>query len=603
MAMLPRLHLAFAVLLLCAERSRAACASTDDAAECSALLTLFTAMKGKFWRKNSGWGTSQSYCGWYGVACRELRVSSIILSDNLVKGTVPAALADLGFLKHLDLSDNHISGTLPSEVGHAMTIERLRLADNALSGTISDDFGYLLALVELDLSGNLLTGGMEAISKLHAIQILRLQKNSFQSVDLADFGQLSLLEELNLENNGLPGVLPESWPYGGRLRLLNVGGNALSGTIPLALFDHTPLLESFVANANALEGPIPWSHWSSRNLTHVRTLELQHNQLSGGIDASVAKALPSLEVLRLQNNGLSGTLPPTLADLLSLAELRASSNKLGPALPATAALCSLFSLPNEGVAYCDLAQNAPLEAPIACEEVPACLTLHCGVATCAPTPSPTPDGLPRPNATHQSSGNDDGRVGGLTAEWLLVVVTSATTVGLFVLAVLGVLCVAVLVLGPNKIGRCCANARGKKLAESDAMRGRRSAADDVEMRGLAQDRDADGSGTGAPHPGHLAATLLRYINEEVAPSLSSGGGSGMAGRRQQRARRAGRGQRLRREMSSSDEEATEESELMSTDATLDESPLTVSGLETLEETETTTEDDVSSSSMEFHSEE
>jgi len=56
-------------------------------------------------------------------------------------------------------------------------------------------------------------------------------------------------------------------------------------------------------------------------------------------------------------------------------------------------------------------------------------------------------------------------------------------------------------------------------------------------------------------------------------------------------------------MSSSDEEATEESELMSTDATLDESPLTVSGLETLEETETTTEDDVSSSSMEFHSEE
>jgi len=61
-------------------------------------------------------------------------VTSIALSDNLVKGVVSPSIADLTHLKYFDLSNNHISGTLPSELGHAMTVESLLLQQNRISG-------------------------------------------------------------------------------------------------------------------------------------------------------------------------------------------------------------------------------------------------------------------------------------------------------------------------------------------------------------------------------------------------------------------------------------------------------------------------------------
>ena len=111
-----------------------ACAPTDNPTECAALLSIYESMMGKFWRKNSGWTSSATMCSWYGVGCLDGHVTSIALSDNLVKGVVSPSIADLTHLKYFDLSNNHISGTLPSELGHAMTVESLLLQQNRISG-------------------------------------------------------------------------------------------------------------------------------------------------------------------------------------------------------------------------------------------------------------------------------------------------------------------------------------------------------------------------------------------------------------------------------------------------------------------------------------
>lgn len=391
---------------------------------------------------------------------------------------------------------------------------RLRTATHHTSissaGTISDEFGYLLTLVTLDLSSNMLTGGIHAVSKLHSIQTIRLQKNAFQSVDLSDFGRLSLLQELNLENNGLPGVLPSEWPNGGRMRSLNVAKNALSGSIPPHMLDHMPLLESFMANENELEGTIPWAEWAECNLTSVHTLELQSNALTGEISEEIGAALPSLTVLRLHANELSGTMPAALADLANLLELRADGNSLGPIVESTALLCSLW-FPPRGVEYCDL--SGQLGNALSCGALPPpeCLAAHCSVAACAPRP-PGPT-LPNASNTPGGGAGGDGLFASLASEALFVMLMSCGTVGIGVAALLAVLCVVVVVLGPTKIGQCV---RGCRFGQPRTRGGGKGGGGGggTEMSGL----ERDTSGADAPHAGHLAARLLRYIHEEMLTS-------------------------------------------------------------------------------------
>ena len=51
----------------------AACASTDDPAQCLALVDLYNATNGDKWTRNTGWLNGSSYCGWNwngnGVTC------------------------------------------------------------------------------------------------------------------------------------------------------------------------------------------------------------------------------------------------------------------------------------------------------------------------------------------------------------------------------------------------------------------------------------------------------------------------------------------------------------------------------------------------------
>ncbi|KAE8688255.1 putative wd40 protein [Hibiscus syriacus] len=127
----------------------------------------------------------------------------IDLSDNNLKGKIPASLTLLEDLELLNLSSNGLNGEIPTDFGNLISLKNLSLASNALSGSIPESMSAIPGLVHVDLSNNQLNG---TVPKFLA--------------------GLKGLKALNLENNGLHGVLPFNASFIKRLAVFKVGGNS-----------------------------------------------------------------------------------------------------------------------------------------------------------------------------------------------------------------------------------------------------------------------------------------------------------------------------------------------------------------------------------------
>ena len=115
----------------------------------------------------------------------------------------------------------------------------------------------------------------------------------------------------------------------GRVLSLELGGNRLSGTIPVELGGLTELW-SLSLRDNQLNGPIPAG---LGGLTRLVRLELDRNQLSGPIPAGLGR-LVRLEELHLDRNRLSGRIPADLGELAGLRILNLYDNQLSGTIPA-----------------------------------------------------------------------------------------------------------------------------------------------------------------------------------------------------------------------------------------------------------------------------
>ena len=105
-------------------------ASGISQADCAALVALYDYTAGAAWTTATNWTTTNTPCatdgtGWYGITCDGPRVTSILLQDNNVDGSLPVALGALSELQLLGLSDNSIGGELPASPGSAYQAERL----------------------------------------------------------------------------------------------------------------------------------------------------------------------------------------------------------------------------------------------------------------------------------------------------------------------------------------------------------------------------------------------------------------------------------------------------------------------------------------------
>ncbi|XP_074285070.1 leucine-rich repeat receptor protein kinase HPCA1-like isoform X2 [Silene latifolia] len=261
--------------------------SETDSQDVNALMSLK-----RMWNNvPPSWNHGNDSCGdqWEGIACRDSRVISIMLSGMGLVGLLPDEIQRLSELETLDLSYNKgLTGCLPPAIGNLPNLNTLILAGCNFYGELPYTLGSL--------------------SKL---RFLSLNSNGFSGPIPQTLGNLSELYWLDLAANRLTGNIPISNGISPGLdmlvhaKLLNFGGNQLSGEIPPQLFNE------------------------NMNLLH---LLLENNQFSGTIPTTLS-LVRTLETVRLDGNFLIGSVPASINTLFSLKTMLFSNNKLGGRMP------------------------------------------------------------------------------------------------------------------------------------------------------------------------------------------------------------------------------------------------------------------------------
>ena len=315
-------------------------AAPDDRA---LLIELYKATNGASWTNSTNWNSSAPLGSWYGVSVDNGHVTSLLLRENQLTGSIPASLGSLTALRELYLDDNQLTGSIPASLGSLMNLQRLDLSDNQLTGSIPDSLGNLTRLGYLGLFRNQLTGSIpDSLGSLTDIENLGLGENQLTGSIPDSLGSLTKLWTLSLRRNQLAGSIPASLGSITSLRGLSLGDNQLTGSIPASLGSLTNL-ESLYLSRNQLTGSIPVSLGS---LTNLMGLYLTRNQLTGSIPASLG-SLANLEHLYLDDNQLTGSIPASLGNLTNLVDfrygppLRLFYNQLSGTIPA--ALCEFES--------------------------------------------------------------------------------------------------------------------------------------------------------------------------------------------------------------------------------------------------------------------
>ncbi|KAI4295695.1 hypothetical protein L6164_035712 [Bauhinia variegata] len=204
-------------------------------------------------------------CSWNGVTCTAIgnpgtpdmfRVTSLVLPNSQLLGSIAEDLGMIQHLRHLDLSNNFFNGSLPSSIFNASELQVLSLASNVISGELPEFIGQLRSLQLLNLSDNAIAGSVpETLTDLKNLTVISLRSNYFSGKVPSGFKSVEVLDlSSNLLNESLPN------DFGGeRLRYLNLSYNKISGTIPPAFAKVIPSNSSIDLSFNNLRGEIPES--------------------------------------------------------------------------------------------------------------------------------------------------------------------------------------------------------------------------------------------------------------------------------------------------------------------------------------------------------
>ena len=250
-------------------------------ADCEALLAARDTLAGS---GTLNWSGSTAIAAWDGVTLSgsPLRVTSLVLSDSQLTGTIPPELGNLNNLERLNLTRNQLTGDIPPELSLLTNLQLLALGGNQSTGPIPTWLGSLAKLQELQLWGNQFTGAIPPeLGNLPGLVKLGLSENQLSGPVPTWMGSLADLEELYLSQNQLSGAIPSELGSLTNLEILALGGNQLSGQIPSQLASLTNLQRLSLYD-NQLSGPVPT--WLGR-LVNLQELYLSQNQLTGVIPA------------------------------------------------------------------------------------------------------------------------------------------------------------------------------------------------------------------------------------------------------------------------------------------------------------------------------
>lgn len=199
----------------------------------TALISLYNATAGDNWTDKTNWlGAEGTECTWFGVQCDfGGNVSSLMLRQNNLVGSLPNELASLSALQNLDLGGNQLSGTIPSNITQLLNLKFIYLWGNQYTGPLPLAFGEMPQLNRLSLGSNQFDGVIPAsYGNLVNLLNLDLAYNYLTGSTPSELGNLINATEINLNNNLLTGDVPQSVKDLGTVKLwANVGLNINKG--------------------------------------------------------------------------------------------------------------------------------------------------------------------------------------------------------------------------------------------------------------------------------------------------------------------------------------------------------------------------------------
>ncbi|XP_058067733.1 putative leucine-rich repeat receptor-like serine/threonine-protein kinase At2g24130 [Magnolia sinica] len=289
------------------------------------------------------WNSSSHVCKWNGVTCspNSRRVTELILSGGHLQGTISPFLSNLTHLERLDLSENSLQGCLPDELRTLTRLEGLSLHSNQIQCEIPESFSQLTGLRYIDLSNNQLQGHLPPSLFYNCTELMYIDHsdNSFIGFIPSKIGNhLTHLEALFLYQNQLSGSIPASLSNSSKMVDLDLEFNFLTDSLPSEIVRHMYQLETLHLSYNNLSSDDGNTNLTSfftaiSNLTHLRELQLDGNDLGGELPSVMGQLHVNLSEILLQDNLIYGPIPPSISHLSNLTLLNLSNNRLNGSIP------------------------------------------------------------------------------------------------------------------------------------------------------------------------------------------------------------------------------------------------------------------------------